>query len=134
MPGGLNFSTSHGRIEKSVLETKGQCPEVNFPPATEGQARRRKMNKPALIITVVSLLLFVCGNEAFAGNSVSIPVSATVPAIPGVNAPLLEVQNERLPQQNQQQQLPLVQEDTKEEKANSDTQDEIVLVKTFYVR
>ena len=92
------------------------------------------MKKILISTATLALLLFVGGKVVFAGNSESIFVSATVPAIPGVNSPLLEVQNKRLPQQNQQQQLPLVQEDTKEEKASSENQDEIVLVKTFYVR
>jgi len=93
------------------------------------------MKKILSITAFFALLLFVGGKGVFAENSASISVSATVPAIPGVNSPLLEVQNKRLPQQNQLQQLPLtVQEETKEKKANSESQEDIVLVKTFYVR
>jgi hypothetical protein len=93
------------------------------------------MKKILSITALFALLLFVSGKGVFAENSASISVSATVPAIPGVNSPLLEVQNKRLPQQNQPQQLPLtIQEETKEEKASSENQDNIVLVKTFYVR
>ncbi|MCX5707703.1 MAG: hypothetical protein NTY14_01775 [Candidatus Omnitrophica bacterium] len=87
------------------------------------------------------LLLLLGAGSVFAEDSVSIAVSCTVPAIPGVNAPLLEAQttivnsasqiskNGQLPDQS-----PTLQEDTEEENLNTQNQKDIVLVKTFYVR
>jgi hypothetical protein len=92
-------------------------------------------------LALFSLLLFLGAGNVLAGDSVSIAVSCTVPAIPGVNTPLLETQttvvkaaaqiskNGELPDQS-----PVLQEDNEEENLNTENQKDIVLVKTFYVR
>jgi hypothetical protein len=74
---------------------------------------------------VFSLLLFIGANFVFAEDSVSISVSCTVPAIPGVNAPLLEAQSIKA--------NPALLT-SEEEDQSSEGQKDIVLVKTFYVR
>jgi hypothetical protein len=92
-------------------------------------------------LALFSLLLFLGAGNVFAGDSVSIAVSCTVPVIPGVNTPLLEAQativnsasriskNGELPEQT-----PVLQEDTEEENLNTENEKDIVLVKTFYAR
>ena len=92
-------------------------------------------------LALFSLLLFLGTGNVFAEDSVSIAVSCTVPAIPGVNSPLLEAEttvvnsasqisrNGELPDPS-----PQLQEDTEEKNLNSENQKDIVLVKTFYVR
>jgi hypothetical protein len=99
------------------------------------------MKTMLLGLALFSLLLFPGAGNVFAEDSVSIAVSCTVPAIPGVNAPLLEAEttvvnsasqiskNGQLPDQS-----PTLQEDTEEENLNTQNQKNIVLVKTFYVR
>jgi hypothetical protein len=103
------------------------------------------MKKISVLTAVLIFLLLVAGNWAYAENKVSLTVSCTVPAIPGVNAPFLEQQiaiadphprriedSQSLEQNQQEQSAPVIKEETKGQ--NQDSEGELVLVKTFYVR
>jgi hypothetical protein len=94
---------------------------------------------------MISILSFSV--NLFAGDSVSIAVSCTVPSIPGLNAPLLEktasrqsaafYNDKQQTDKNMAAQQPVVETIEKEDQGkemNSQGQDEIILVKTFYAR
>ena len=92
-------------------------------------------------LALFSLLLFLGAGDIFAGDSVSIAVTCTVPAIPGVNTPLLEAETTVVNPASQMSKKgelpkysPVLQEDTEEEDLNTENEKDIVLVKTFYVR
>jgi hypothetical protein len=100
-------------------------------------------------LAVFSSLLFIGANSVLAEDSVNIQVSCTIPAIPGLNSPLLEAQsivaappaskaeNQQLTIKTQlEQPLITIQEESKEkeDQKNSESGKNIVLVKTFYVR
>jgi hypothetical protein len=84
----------------------------------------------------------------YAGDSATLTVSCVIPAILGVNAPLIEGQtverniptstNEQIqpPQQNTQEPIPtIVQEDIRiTAKSGQEADGQIVLVRTFYSR
>lgn len=94
------------------------------------------MKKIATKTVFFIILLLIFSYDGFCEDSVSINVSCTVPAIPGINAPLLETENQVAEPENpeytlqndqqsgkNEQPMPLIQED-----------DQTMLVKTFYPR
>jgi len=86
---------------------------------------------------LISLLFF---DMAFAGGTFSFSVSCTVPAIPGVNAPLIEeetVKPKEVLQQTQKAKVDKQEEqitETKEEQITDKTEQPMVIVKTMYDR
>jgi hypothetical protein len=83
-----------------------------------------------LTLTFILLCLFLPAGNLWAGDSESFAVRCTIPAIPGVNAPLIEEETMAAPAsfQDQNQQTAQVQTITKSE------QDAQVTVKTIYER
>jgi hypothetical protein len=83
-------------------------------------------------------LVFV--DAAFAGGTFSFSVSCTVPAIPGVNAPLIEeetVKPKEVLQQTQKTEANKLEKpitETKEEQITDKTQQPMIIVKTVYDR
>ncbi len=89
------------------------------------------------IMTAFTLVLFLVG-ISFGGDTYSVAVSVTIPAIPGVNAPPFLEQNSVKQEIKQTEQK---QDTVKEEKKDTsppmiqeETQKEKQLVKTFYSR
>ena len=60
------------------------------------------MKKTAIKTVFFIVLLLIFSYNGFCEDSVSINVSCTVPAIPGINAPLLETEN-KVAETNDQQ-------------------------------
>lgn len=104
------------------------------------------MKKTSTFVLVLIVLAFLFTNVALAGDSLSFSISCTIPAIPGVNAPLIEeektqakqdtpIQAKSEPQKETQTQAPtMILQDTQEEKINSEGQNSLVIVKTIYSR
>jgi len=102
------------------------------------------MLKKIIALAGMCLFLFYCGSIAKAESS-SINVSVTIPAIPGVNTPLIEeeeletisLEKETL-QQNAQTQEPIKGQSEplikEENKVSQDAQKPLILVKTLYDR
>ena len=87
------------------------------------------------LMVIAALLIFAAGpfSHASAQDAISLSVSCTIPAIPGVNAPLVE--EEAVSQAGEQatEQTPeLTQEDSLQE---VDSQDQpLLIVRTIYSR
>ena len=45
-----------------------------------------------LVLTIFELATLLCIYPASAGDSLSLAISCTIPAIPGVNSPLIEIE------------------------------------------
>lgn len=100
------------------------------------------------VIFIAFTLIQTMMNTVYGGDSATLTVSCVIPAIPGVNAPLVEGQtveknipaptNEQIqpPEQNTQEPAPtMVQEDTRiAANTKQETDGQIVLVRTFYSR
>ncbi len=65
---------------------------------------------------------------AYAGDTTSLPVSCTIPAIPGVNTPLLEQEQVQLSPETEK----LIQQDA--QAASTAASSPQMLVKTYYPR
>lgn len=77
-------------------------------------------------ISPVALMILLCSLDiAFAGGNASFSVSCTIPAIPGVNTPLLVQEQVQLRPEE------IIQQETQVSGTSSESQ---VLVKTFYAR
>jgi len=97
------------------------------------------------VFFIVLLLFFPY--DGFCEDSVSINVSCTIPAIPGINAPLLEtktqivkseiqdytLQNDQESGKNEQP-MPLIQEDDQTKSTTQEENNLTMLVKTLYPR
>lgn len=104
------------------------------------------MKNIGLRVSIIGLVILLSAVEAFAGDSRSISMSCTIPAIPGVNVPLIEektLQTEAKPASqtalDSQKEIPqpapaMIQQDTQEEKAINESQKTLVMVKTLYSR
>lgn len=91
------------------------------------------------------ILLFVT-DAAQAGDGLSLSVSCTIPAIPGLNVPLIEeetlktqadtAREEKVELQIETTEQPpqTIQEDTPKEQLTDQEQNALVMVKTFYSR
>ncbi len=82
-------------------------------------------------VTLILLVVFLAAGNLWAGNSESFVVKCTIPAVPGVNAPLIEEEKitaSTAPAQEQSQQAAQVETTTKSEQGTS------VTVKTIYDR
>ena len=101
--------------------------------------------KNILIKTLIAILMvFLSIAHVLAGDSATLAISCSIPAIPGVNVPLLEEKSLRapadIPQETTEEpeketpQPMLVQDDTKEEQVTSTGQQTLVAVKTIYSR
>ena len=99
------------------------------------------------MISMLGLIIWLClANLVFAGDNLSIPISCTIPAIPGVNVPLIEEETFKTKtdtpqqpkvesQQETQPQTPaMIQEDTQGEMVISEDQKSLIIVKTIYSR
>ncbi len=107
----------------------------------------KKITKITITQVFLFVLLLIFASSGFCGDSLNIQVSCTIPAIPGVNAPLLisetkitevkkteyALQND---QQNTQQQppLPMIQEDAQKKDTSEKETNLTMLVKTLYPR
>lgn len=101
------------------------------------------MERKFIIGVIISLLLT---GVAYAGDTLSLSISCTIPAIPGVNAPLIEEETlttkedpnikEKIESQEaiQPQSPAMIQQDNQEEKLMYGGQNSLVLVKTIYSR
>jgi hypothetical protein len=86
------------------------------------------------IVWGVFIMVLCLGGAAFAGDTQSLPVSCTIPAIPGVNVPLI-VQEREEPvklQAKEESARELVQQDSRSPGASIQMQ--LVRVQTFYAR
>jgi len=104
--------------------------------------------KKTILLNLAFMVFFLSFTvNILAGDSVSISVSCTVPSIPGLNAPFLENTTSRqtavLADKNQltdkrmtgqQPVVETIEEEDQEKEINSQGQEKIVLVKTFYAR
>ncbi|KPK97307.1 MAG: hypothetical protein AMJ95_09665 [Omnitrophica WOR_2 bacterium SM23_72] len=80
-------------------------------------------------ILLAIILAFCCASTlAHAGDTSSLPVSCTIPAIPGVNTPLLEQEQVQLNPEAEE----LIQQDA--QAASVSVSSAQVLVKTYYAR
>jgi len=97
--------------------------------------------------SIINLIIWLSlANVAFAGDSLTLSVSCTIPAIPGLNAPLIEEETikteEHTPEQPksesqkeaQPQLPPLIEQDNQQEKIISEGQKKQIIVKTIYSR
>lgn len=91
------------------------------------------MKRNFIISAIISLLL---AGVACAGDNLSLSISCTIPAIPGLNAPLIEEETLKVESQKEiQPQSPtMIQQDNQEEKLMYEEQNSLVLVKTIYSR
>ena len=79
-------------------------------------------------VFLIFIFVFCCVTPvALAGDSASLPVSCTIPAIPGVNVPLLEKEQIQVVPESEE----LIQQQTEE---NTSVTSEQLLVKTYYAR
>lgn len=107
----------------------------------------KKITKITITQVFLFVLLLIFAYHGFCEDSVSINVGCTIPAIPGVNAPLLET-NTQIAQSkiqgytlqndqqgaNKEQLMPLIQEDAQTENTTQEENNLTMLVKTFYPR
>lgn len=80
------------------------------------------MKKTLIASLGTFILIFSFASIAFAGNNYSIPVSVTIPAIPGVNAPLIQEEtavNNVSTSMDKDQTKTLIQQDSPGEKAST---------------
>lgn len=105
------------------------------------------MKQALMIIPMLVMLTLAYADTGLAGDSLSLSVSCTIPAIPGVNSPLIEEekisetevdtatkpmskpQEEPLPESPQ-----MIQQDSQEEETVDDGQRSVVIVRTIYSR
>lgn len=86
-------------------------------------------------LLIISALLLMPMSFSFAGNNASFPVSCTLPAIPGINVPLLEKEDIRnVPEVSRQ-----VNTDTKtpeiiQQDTHTSGSGDKVILKTLYER
>lgn len=104
-----------------------------------------KKNLKKLIIGLMIFISITIG-AAFAGDSFTIAVSCTIPAIPGVNAPLIEEeisktdtqatapQEVNLQKETSQPASETIQQAVQEEKVITSGQKPTMIVKTIYDR
>ena len=98
-------------------------------------------------ICIIGLMILISlTNTAHAGDGISLSISCTIPAILGLNVPLIEEQTLKTqanihmeqktePQKETLEQSPeMIQEDTQGEKLIGEEQNSLVLVKTLYSR
>ena len=103
------------------------------------------MKNRTKILTVSFMLLLALVDVALAGEGVSLSISCTIPAIPGVNAPLIEEQKPQIKtdtptqptaaavkEETLQQAPAMIQQDNQKE--TSENQATLVMVKTLYSR
>ena len=96
--------------------------------------------------SIIGLMILLNIVSVARAESISLSMSCTIPAIPGVNAPLIEQEKPQAKtdnpaqltvsakQETQPQTATLIQQDTKIEKETSQTENSLVMVKTFYSR
>lgn len=95
-----------------------------------------------LVILILSMTI-----NALAGDSVSLTMSCTIPAVPGLNAPFIEkettkiqppvspvIEQQIMPLEAQPETPAMIQEDGQSTKENPEETAQIVMVKTFYSR
>lgn len=95
--------------------------------------------KRLIAVSAASLLIMLFWYSAVsAGDSFSFSVSCSIPAIPGVNVPMLEeekirpaAKDDRQAEENTPSQI---EQDSKKEREADNGQKEMVLVKTIYAR
>lgn len=95
-------------------------------------------------ILIVLIFTFFVINLAQAGDSASIPVSCSIPAVPGLNAPLVEektpkdiattVENENLQDQTGEETVMPIEEDTQEETLLANGKTVFFALRTVYRR
>lgn len=104
------------------------------------------MKAAALFILLVAAMALISAESAYAeGSSHTIAISCVIPAIPGVNTPLIEQEAPKedaaakdFPVQRQEEiskQAPeMIQQDLKQEKKDNHSKESLVLVRTLYGR
>lgn len=104
-----------------------------------------KLSKKYLLVLIIIALL---SGPALAGDTYSFKVSCTIPAIPGVNAPLLEEEKLNtasaketekeltvIKNEAQQREKPAeLKQDAQEKQITQDVQKPLVMVRTVYER
>ena len=104
-----------------------------------------KMKKTAMTVAAIMVLVLTPVNTISAGESISMTISCTIPAIPGLNAPMIEeeiqktdtpVEAEALQQKElKPEALTNIQKDSQEQKIITEGQtDSFAIVKTIYHR
>ena len=89
------------------------------------------------IFPIVLIVLLFLTDAAQAGDGLSLSISCTIPAIPGVNAPLIEEETLKTQADDstvQSQPPVMLEEDSKEEKVTNEEQNPLAMVKTIYSR
>ena len=106
------------------------------------------MKRKCLRSMITLMLWLSLAGYVFAGESVTLQFSCTIPAIPGVNAPLIEEENvqtnaespqepEAIPEEQTQPESEspkMIQEDSQTQYRTSDNQESLVVVRTLYSR
>lgn len=106
------------------------------------------MKKILMIILMSAMVIGAAGEIAFAGNSEAIMVSCSIPAVPGLNVPLLQERTTRIepnmaaikeanlkPQEKTAAEPPKMIQESKEKKIElADKGATSVSVETIYVR
>jgi hypothetical protein len=82
-------------------------------------------------VTLILLVVFLAAGNLWAGDSKSFVVRCTIPAVPGVNAPLIEEEKVITPVSPAQEQN---RQDAQIETTAKSEQDTSVTVKTIYDR
>ena len=102
------------------------------------------MKKTAMLIAPIMLFCLVSASTASAGESISMTISCTIPAIPGLNTPMVEEEVLRtespVETQTDYQKETLavsssvIQQDSQEEKIITEGKESFLMVKTIYDR
>jgi hypothetical protein len=104
--------------------------------------RGEPMRKILITITLALLVLPLATKVCLCGDGSTIMISCTIPAIPGVNAPLIEenarinapVNSDFKVEKTDQQALSMIQQDAQIQKNIADKNNSSLLLKTIYSR
>jgi hypothetical protein len=104
--------------------------------------RGEPMKKISITITLALLVLLLATDVCLCGDSSTIMISCTIPAIPGVNAPLIEenarinapVNSDFKVEKTEEQAISMIQQDAQVEKNIGTKDNSLVLIKTVYSR
>ncbi|MFC1658875.1 hypothetical protein ACFL1D_05785 [Candidatus Omnitrophota bacterium] len=93
------------------------------------------MRSRLMIIAALLMLIAVPLDSVSASDNISLSISCTIPAIPGVNAPLIEEEAATEAEADAAMQTPgLTQEDNLQEIAGAEKDQSILIVRTIYSR
>ena len=99
---------------------------------------KKKLTKPikflSLIIEVIGITLFISIGSVFAEESSLIPVSCTIPAVPGVNVPLSTAEEAQEAVIDQQAATLIIQESLEQRILTADGKTGLIAIQTIYSR